>query len=158
MDLQSKASLRPTQVPADSRLDANRFSVAGIDVAVFEASPLLLGALPQTIHVTNEVKRDHGLIRQSENVQVGRLCEDARMPISDVDWMCCFCGETVEEQGIDPCFLTIYDPGDPADSERGSQQFYAHVACLQTRMHPTVANLGNALDPDWKAFSRQDEP
>jgi hypothetical protein len=70
--------------------------------------------------------------------------------------MCCFCGETVEEEGIDPCFLTIYDTDDQSDSERGSQQFYAHVVCLQTRMHPMAAKLANALDPDWKAFTPHD--
>jgi hypothetical protein len=79
------------------------------------------------------------------------------MPNKEVRWTCCFCGETVEEQGIDPCYLTICEPEDPTDPKRGSQQFFAHVACLQTKMHPTVAGLANALDLDWEEFIRQDD-
>jgi hypothetical protein len=79
------------------------------------------------------------------------------MSNDEVKWMCCFCGETVEEQGIDPCFLTIYEPEDPTDPKRGSQQFYSHVSCLQSRMHPDVAKLANALDPEWEEFIRQDD-
>jgi hypothetical protein len=71
--------------------------------------------------------------------------------------MCCFCGETVDEVGLDPCLITIRDPGEPPAPDRGSKNFYAHVDCLQVRMHPTAAQYANALDPDWEAFIRQDE-
>jgi hypothetical protein len=88
---------------------------------------------------------------------VPSVCQHRGMATKDIEWTCCFCGEGVDETGLDPFVITIYDPGELSGPDRGSQHFYGHVTCLQERMHPTVAPYANALDPEWEYFIRQDE-
>ncbi len=55
-------------------------------------------------------------------------------------YQCCFCGESIFEEGHDPVLLSIHLP------EAGVQQIYSHGECLKTRLHPSVP-LG-LLDDD----------
>ena len=56
------------------------------------------------------------------------------MPASSAnsDYQCCFCGQSIEEQGSDPVTLNIPLEGG------GTQQLPCHAACLRRVLHPSV--------------------
>jgi hypothetical protein len=43
--------------------------------------------------------------------------------------MCCFCGQTVEQEYPDPCTLVV-----STVKEGEWQQFYCHAACFRERL------------------------
>ena len=53
----------------------------------------------------------------------------------DIMFQCCFCGETVPEQGAEPYELVLGTEDDAL------QQFYCHLACLRRALHPSVPLL-----------------
>jgi len=95
--------------------------------------------------------------RQSEIVHVGPVCEYRWMSGTGTRWQCCFCGGSIDDVGLDPCLITIFDPEVSPDSNRPTQHFRAHVSCLQSRMDPAVAKYATDFDPDWEAFIQPDE-
>lgn len=44
------------------------------------------------------------------------------------DWLCCFCGEAIEEKAPDPITLTV------TTSENASQNWCCHAKCFKDRM------------------------
>lgn len=65
--------------------------------------------------------------------------------------MCCFCGETVEEVGLDPCALVVWNRWRRPEDEQMSQQFFVHADCLRSRMVESAATNAPTLDPDWES-------
>ncbi len=63
------------------------------------------------------------------------------------DTMCCFCGETLEEVGLDPCSLLVTDHWRRAEDEQFSQQFFTHADCLRSRLVASAAGIAPSLDP-----------
>ena len=45
---------------------------------------------------------------------------------------CCFCGEEVEQQDVEPILATVVLEND------GEQNLYCHAACLPKVIHPSV--------------------
>jgi hypothetical protein len=65
--------------------------------------------------------------------------------------MCCFCGETVEDAGPDPCALMVWIHWRRPEDEQMSQQFFAHADCLRSRMVESAAKSAPTLDLSWEA-------
>jgi len=53
--------------------------------------------------------------------------------------MCAFCGDSVETVDPDPCALIVVTNWRGLDDAQQEQQFFAHAACMLTRLHPQVA-------------------
>jgi hypothetical protein len=71
-------------------------------------------------------------------------CDDAPVMLHPV--MCAFCGEGVEETGLDPCGLIVIAGWAGPDEQQSEQQFFSHAGCLRTRMHPDVAVHAGVLE------------
>jgi len=67
--------------------------------------------------------------------------------------MCCFCGESVATEGIDPCALVVFNRWRAPHDEQHSQQFFAHAHCLRNRLVPSAAQNAPVLDPTWDGIS-----
>ena len=53
----------------------------------------------------------------------------------EIMFQCCFCGETVPEQGNEPYKLVL------GTEDEALQQLYCHLACLRSALHPSVPLL-----------------
>ena len=60
--------------------------------------------------------------------------------------ICAFCGEAVDEAGLDPCALVVVTGWAGPEDDQLEQQFFTHAACLRTRLHPDVAVHADVLD------------
>jgi hypothetical protein len=60
-------------------------------------------------------------------------------------YACCFCGDLIAPQKYDPVEIAIWAPGDQTP-----QGLFAHLTCLQSRLHKSVPlMMGPALeDPE----------
>jgi hypothetical protein len=63
--------------------------------------------------------------------------------------LCCFCGESVRTEGIDPLALIVINRWRAAEVDQHSQQFFAHAGCVRDRMVPSAAEEAAVLDPNW---------
>lgn len=49
-------------------------------------------------------------------------------PMAAAGWVCCFCGNEIEEQGVDPCYLTV------TTAEEKGQMWACHANCFKQRL------------------------
>ena len=61
--------------------------------------------------------------------------------------MCAFCGDSVETADPDPCALVVVTNWRSPEEAQQEQQFFAHAACVLTRLHPEVAAEAAVLHP-----------
>jgi hypothetical protein len=59
--------------------------------------------------------------------------------MKDLQYQCCFCGESIVQSQIDPCAVILvgnWQSSKPA--EQADQQFFCHVACFKKAMWHNV--------------------
>jgi hypothetical protein len=69
--------------------------------------------------------------------------------MSSCDVMCAFCGEGIEDDGVDPCALVVIAKWRVPEAEQQEQQSFTHAGCLRTRMHADAAGVALSLDAHW---------
>ena len=58
----------------------------------------------------------------------------AEFPDIDLDnlqFACCFCGDSIEKAFVDPCALVFIARWDRSEDEQASQQFWCHAECFE---------------------------
>lgn len=55
--------------------------------------------------------------------------------IKPLFFRCCFCGEQITPNEIDPCNINIVANYDKYTPDSPSQDFYCHFKCLKDRLH-----------------------
>ena len=58
---------------------------------------------------------------------------------SEIGYMCCFCGKTIESSPVDPCWVNVMINIDKEKSKRYDQDFYCHIACFKSKIVPIVS-------------------
>lgn len=56
------------------------------------------------------------------------------------EWVCCFCGETIQVNLTDPCFLDLKTSRDRYEVE----ELVCHAACINKVLHPDFSLLTQA--------------
>lgn len=51
---------------------------------------------------------------------------------------CCFCGENINSDNINPCELIVISNWDKSPCKQGEQVFWTHMECLRDGMHDSV--------------------
>lgn len=51
---------------------------------------------------------------------------------------CCFCGENVDSDNINPCELVVVSNWDKPANQQNDQVFWTHMKCLSDKMHDSV--------------------
>lgn len=51
---------------------------------------------------------------------------------------CCFCGENINSDNINPCELIVISNWDKSADQQNDQVFWTHMKCLSNKMHDSV--------------------
>jgi hypothetical protein len=57
---------------------------------------------------------------------------------TQVECQCCFCGQTIEHKGPDPCGLSLVVNFLLQSEDQVAQGLYCHLKCLEDRFHSSV--------------------